>query len=99
MKLDLFLNADSLTKLAKLAIVTKRPMVVMACVAWLLINLVSSRYWDSATHTDKGPASTSRNCDAFSDLRFQCGLQCSTVRAWQCFDSKPGPLLSSSQCR
>lgn len=30
-----------MTKLVKLAIVTKRPMVVLGCIAWLTINLVS----------------------------------------------------------
>ncbi|CZR66427.1 uncharacterized protein PAC_16328 [Phialocephala subalpina] len=40
-ELDLFLNCDSLTKLCKLVIVTKRPMVVFGCVLWLLVNLLA----------------------------------------------------------
>lgn len=40
-ELDLLLNCDSLTKLAKLALVTKRPVVIIGCILWLLINLLA----------------------------------------------------------
>ncbi|KAK0102798.1 hypothetical protein ONS95_006395 [Cadophora gregata] len=40
-ELDLILNADSLTKLVKLMLVARRPLVVFVCIFWLLVNLIS----------------------------------------------------------
>ena len=41
-QLDLILNADSLGKLFKLVFITRRPWVIISCLAWLIINIVSS---------------------------------------------------------
>lgn len=42
---DLILHADSLQKLFKLCFTARRPTIILACIAWLSINLVS--YLDS----------------------------------------------------
>ncbi len=41
--MDLILNADSLTKLAKLAFISRGPWVILTCILWLLINIVSAQ--------------------------------------------------------
>ncbi|RFU26411.1 hypothetical protein B7463_g9937, partial [Scytalidium lignicola] len=40
-ELDLILSCDSLTKLAKLAWVARRPWVIFACLTWLVINIAA----------------------------------------------------------
>lgn len=42
-KVDLILHADSLTKLAKLAFISRGPWVILTCILWLLINIVSTQ--------------------------------------------------------
>lgn len=43
MKLDLILRADSLVTLSKLAFLSKRPLVVILTLVWLIINIVSTK--------------------------------------------------------
>ena len=43
-ELDLILNADSMMKLAKLAMKARRPAVTIACIFWLFINIVSGSF-------------------------------------------------------
>jgi hypothetical protein len=38
---DLILHADSLSHLFKLCFTTRRPTIILTCIAWLIINLVS----------------------------------------------------------
>ncbi|KAH8816546.1 hypothetical protein F5884DRAFT_226998 [Xylogone sp. PMI_703] len=40
-EMDLILSCDSLTKMAKLALVARRPWVILACVLWLVINIAA----------------------------------------------------------
>jgi hypothetical protein len=40
-KLDLILNADSLSKLFKLVFITRRAWVVITCLLWLFINILA----------------------------------------------------------
>ncbi|KAG9230054.1 hypothetical protein BJ875DRAFT_168895 [Amylocarpus encephaloides] len=40
-EVDLILSADSMLKIFRLAIVSKRPLVIIACLAWLFINILA----------------------------------------------------------
>jgi hypothetical protein len=41
LQMDLILHADSMQRLFKLVFVTRRPMVILGCLFWLFINIVS----------------------------------------------------------
>ena len=39
--MDLLLKADSMQTLTRLVFVTRRPMVILGCIFWLLVNLLA----------------------------------------------------------
>ncbi|KAL3428320.1 hypothetical protein PVAG01_01829 [Phlyctema vagabunda] len=41
LELNLILGCDSLTKLARLALLSRRPLVIFACLGWLFINILA----------------------------------------------------------
>jgi hypothetical protein len=38
--MDLLMHADSMQRLAKLVFVTRRPLIIMGALFWLLVNIV-----------------------------------------------------------
>lgn len=69
-QINLILSADSMLKVAKIVLISKRPIVVLACSGWLFINVVcyspspfSSSNWLTTL------ACTSRNRNDKSDIQ------------------------------